>query len=253
MNGPDGGFSEEGLWQLVESGRYEADLEAWCDLARRCDGPILDLGCGIGRVCHHLNRRGFSAFGLDRDPGLIADFDRTRPPGSPAGIAWDASALADSGSPLSGRRFGLVIAPQQLVQILGGREARMKLFRTLPDVLEPDGLAAFAICEDLPHVDIHYPGVPPDLREVGEWVHSSHPVAIDATADSVTALRLRQSLGPGGVSTRAENRVTIDRLDSDTITDELVAAGLRPDGTEVIEQTDRHMGSTLILARPPVS
>lgn len=253
MNEAGAEFCEAGLWQLVESGRYRADLDTWSGLAADIGGPVLDLGCGVGRVSHHLNRLGLTAFGLDRDPHLIADFDRTRPAGSPAGIVRDVAGLDDPDATVEGRPFRLVIAPQQLVQILEGREARMRLFRALPGILEPDGVAAFAICEELPEVDVHYPGVPPDLRELGRWVHSSHPVAIEAHPDSVTALRLRQSLGPDGASTRADDRVTLDRLDRNAIESELTAAGLRPCGTGVIEQTDRHMGSTLVLARRPLS
>ncbi len=182
----------------MESGRYTADLDTWSALAEQTGGPVLDLGCGIGRVCHHLNRLGVTTVGLDLNPDLIEDFDRTRPTGSPAGMVGDAAALGDSALPADGGLFRLVVAPQQLVQILGGHEARMRLLRALPGLLEPDGLAAFAICEDLPEVDIHYPGVPPDLSEIGDWVHSSLPVAIDAGPGSVTALRLRQSLGPDG-------------------------------------------------------
>ena len=253
MNETGTGFSDEGLWQMVESGRYLADLDTWSRLAAEGGGPVLDLGCGIGRVSHHLSRLGIDVTGVDRDPDLIADFDRSRPSGSRPGVIRDATGLGEQDCPLLDRRFQLVIAPQQLVQILGGREARMNLFAALPRLLGPEGVAAFAICEDLPEVDIHYPGVPPDLREIGGWVHSSHPVAIDSHPDSVTALRLRQSLGPDGVSTRAENRVTLDRLDRGTIEQELSEADLTPFDSGVIEQTDRHMGSTLILARPRVS
>ncbi len=253
MSEPGDGLCEEGLWQLVESGRYTADLDTWSALAEQTGGPVLDLGCGIGRVSHHLNRLGVTTVGLDLNPDLIEDFDRTRPTGSPAGMVGDAAALGDSALLADGGLFRLAVAPQQLVQILGGHEARMRLLRALPGLLEPDGLAAFAICEDLPEVDIHYPGVPPDLSEIGDWVHSSLPVAIDARPGSVTALRLRQSLGPDGTSTRENDRVSLDRLDRSTFEAELKAAGLRPCGCGLIEQTDRHMGSTLILARPPLS
>ncbi len=253
MSDSGNGFSQAGLWQLVESGRYTADLDIWGTLASRTGAPVLDLGCGIGRVSHFLNRLGVRTFGIDRDHELIADFDRTRPAGSPAGIVCDVTALGDPPKALAGKRFSLVIAPQQLVQILGGAEQRMELFRALPGLLERGGLAAFAICEQLPQVSIDYPAVPPDLREVGGWVHSSQPVAIEPTPGSVTALRVRQSLAPDGDSVSSRDSVTLDRLDRTGIERELRAAGLLPAGSGVIEQTDRHMGSTLILARPPLS
>jgi SAM-dependent methyltransferase len=253
MSAGGNGFCEAGLWQLVESGRYRADLAAWADLAGATGTPVLDLGCGIGRVSHHLNRRGLTTVGLDVDPGLIADFDRTRPEGSPPGIAWDATRLDDPGGPVAGRTFRLVIAPQQLVQVLGGREERMKLLTAIPALLAAGGAAAFAICEDLPDVDIEYPAVPPDLCEVGESVHASQPVAIEPAEASVTALRVRSSLAPDGQVTRTEDSVTLERLDWAGFGEELGAAGLRVERTAEIPPTDRHMGSTLILARAALS
>jgi SAM-dependent methyltransferase len=248
-----GGYCEEGLWQLVESGRYTADLGTWSGLASQAGSPVLDLGCGIGRVSHHLNRLGHTTVGLDRDPGLIADFGRTRPPGAPAGIAWDATALDTPPEALAERRFRLIIAPQQLVQIIGGREARLRLFRSIPRLLYDGGVAAFAICEELPETPIDYPSVPPDLREVAEWVHSSQPVAIEPADGSVTALRIRESLAPDGTSVRSKDSITIDRLDRNAIEAEMRTAGLLAAGAGAISETDRHMGSTVILARAPLS
>jgi SAM-dependent methyltransferase len=253
VNVPDGRYSRTGLWQLVESGCYEADLETWRDLASRASTPVLDLGCGIGRVCHWLNRSGFTAWGLDRNPDLIADFDHTRPRDSPPGITCDATSLEEPPETLRSRRFELVIAPQQLVQIIGGHERRIELFRGVSQLLEDGGLAAFAICEQLPQASIEYPDVPPDLREVDGWVHSSQPTAIEPTSSQVTAVRIRQSLSPDGTVERSEDRVTLDRLDRTGIEQELTTAGLLPAGTGVIEQTDRHMGSTLVLARQRLS
>jgi SAM-dependent methyltransferase len=245
-----GGFSETGLWQLVESDGYRTDLDYWSRLASRADGPILDLGCGIGRVCHHLNRLGHETHGVDRDPELVSDFNRTRPVGSPPAVTADATRLLDPASPLRGVHFPLVIAPQQLIQILGGRPARLKLFEALPEIVGPEGTVAFAICEELPEASIRYPEVMPDLREVDDWIYSSQPVAIEPGADSVTAVRLRQSLSPDGTSSRREDSVTLDRLDSQTVESELRQAGFLRFDTAPIPETDRHMGSTLLVARP---
>jgi SAM-dependent methyltransferase len=253
MSYPGGGFSEAGIWQLVESDGYRVDLGIWSDLAEQTRGEVLDLGCGIGRVSNHLNQIGHRTTGVDRDPDLIEDFNRRRPPGSPAGIVADATSLQRPDSPLDGRSFPLVIAPQQLLQILGGPAQRSRLLGSLPELIDPGGLAAFAICEELPPGPVDYPDVPPDIREVGGWVHASQPVSIETGSGSVTAVRRRKSLGPDGEVRESRDSVTLERLDRLTLEAELLEAGMLMAGSATIPATTRHMGSTLVLARPATS
>ncbi|HWB68631.1 MAG TPA: class I SAM-dependent methyltransferase, partial [Solirubrobacterales bacterium] len=59
------------IWHDVECGGYAADLPLWEELAERCEGPVLELGCGTGRVAVHLARRGHETIGLDRDRELL--------------------------------------------------------------------------------------------------------------------------------------------------------------------------------------
>jgi len=247
------GLSEAGLWQLVESDGYRVDLDVWAGLATRSERQVLDLGCGIGRVSHHLNRLGHPTTGVDRDPGLIGDFNRIRTEESPPALTLDVTGLLDRDSPLHGLSFGLVIAPQQLLQIIGGREARARMLTAVRKLSTPGGLTAFAICEELPDVPVDYPDVPPDLRELNGWVHSSQPVSIETTPDAVTAYRDRKSLSPDGEVRASVDSVTLDRLDRRNLETELTEAGLEPVGHSAIPATDRHMASTLILARPSTS
>jgi SAM-dependent methyltransferase len=50
---------------------FTKDLPFWLSLARRLGGPILELGCGPGRVLMALARKGFDVDGLDRDPEML--------------------------------------------------------------------------------------------------------------------------------------------------------------------------------------
>ncbi|MCO8274049.1 class I SAM-dependent methyltransferase [Actinoplanes sp. TRM 88003] len=52
---------------------HHLDAAAWCrgrlpgddSLLDRCHGPVLDIGCGPGRLTYALNRRGHPALGID--------------------------------------------------------------------------------------------------------------------------------------------------------------------------------------------
>jgi SAM-dependent methyltransferase len=50
----------------------DADLAFWIQLARRTGGPVLEIGCGTGRVLLPLARAGFSVVGVDVSPAMLA-------------------------------------------------------------------------------------------------------------------------------------------------------------------------------------
>lgn len=247
-------LSDEGLWQLVEFADYTADYPLWGELAAETGGPILELGCGIGRISGHLARLGHEVIGLDRDGGLVADFNRTlRETGSARAIQADATELLEKPDLLVFGSFSLVLAAQQFVQLLDGSDGRLALLRAIHELLVPGGTAAFAICEELPLESTHFPGALPDAREVGEWYHSSLPVAIEPDPEWITSVRLRQSVGPQGEFIEAEDEVRIDRLGQGTLVAELRACGLELERLTEVPATERHMGSTVLIASRPES
>ena len=50
---------------------YLEDLPYWITLADQADGPILELGCGTGRILHYLRQEGFTVYGLDHDMRML--------------------------------------------------------------------------------------------------------------------------------------------------------------------------------------
>lgn len=58
---------------------FPLDLERWCARAdagdravlRRCQGRVLDIGCGAGRLVEALSRRGHSVLGIDVCPTAV--------------------------------------------------------------------------------------------------------------------------------------------------------------------------------------
>lgn len=58
------------FYDLENADRVE-DLPLWADLARETGGPVLELGCGSGRVALHLAREGFDVVGVDSSPAML--------------------------------------------------------------------------------------------------------------------------------------------------------------------------------------
>jgi SAM-dependent methyltransferase len=50
---------------------YFEDLPYWISLADQANGPILELGCGTGRILQPLSQEGFKVYGLDHDLRML--------------------------------------------------------------------------------------------------------------------------------------------------------------------------------------
>ncbi len=56
----------------LENADFTEDLPFWLELAEEYGDPILELGCGTGRVLLHLARRGHAVTGIDNSPEMLA-------------------------------------------------------------------------------------------------------------------------------------------------------------------------------------
>jgi SAM-dependent methyltransferase len=234
------------LWHDLECGRYVQDLPLWRELAAEAGGPILDLGAGSGRVALDLARAGHEVVALDVDTRLLAAL---RERGAAAGLHV-ATVEADARDFRLERAFGLVLAPMQTVQLLGGPDGRAGLLCSALACLRPDGLLACALADALEAFDAEHTEPPlPDVLERDGWVYASHPVAVRPDVGGATIERIRQTVSPDGARTAEGDVVRLDRLDGDTLEAEGVVAGLRPAGRRFVEMTDEHVGSEVVLLR----
>ena len=229
----------EAIWHDVECASYSADLPLWEELAAG-GGEIADLGCGTGRVALHLARRGHAVIGIDIDAELLA------------ALAQRADGLAVEPLHADVRDFeldrpvSLALAPMQTLQLLEGPGERIACLRRVAAALEPGGRFAAAILERMPPPDDSPPPLP-DVREVDGWVYASHALEAAVGPGEIIIHRRRETVSPDGALTEEPNRVRIATFPADQLEEEAAVVGLKPVERRRIEQTEIHVGSTVVV------
>jgi ubiquinone/menaquinone biosynthesis C-methylase UbiE len=107
-------------------------------LPAEVDGPVLDVGCGEGRVTRELRSRGWDITGIDASPAMI-QLASEADPGGRYGVS-DAAAL-----PFDDDAFELVIAFMSLQDVDDPERAIAEAAR----VLRPGGLLCAALVHPL--------------------------------------------------------------------------------------------------------
>jgi SAM-dependent methyltransferase len=237
------------LWHDVECGSYSADLPLWRELAAKSDGPMLELGCGTGRVALDLAERGHEVIGVDIEPQFVEELRRRareRDLGVTA-VLGDARELRLDGS------FALVLAPMQLLQILGGPAGRLAMLRGVGGYLAPGGRFAAAITSPAASLAVE-DEVPllPDVVERDGWVLSSYPLEVRLEDDGVAVDRLRQLVSPAGDLSEELNTVRLDTVTAAGLAADGRKAGLAAAGVAAIPETADHVGSTVVILERPV-
>jgi SAM-dependent methyltransferase len=228
------------VWHDVECGSYAADLALWEELAASAGGPVLDLGCGTGRVALHLASRGYDAIGLDSDAELLAALERRA-----AGLSV-RTVHADARDFALGESVALALAPTHLLQLLPGSEDRVEALRRVAEHLRPGGLLAAAIIEEIPPPDDSPPPLP-DVREVDGWVYSSLATELVIAPGEIVVRRRRETVSPSGKLSEEPNEVRIATFPAVQLEAEGMLAGLAPLGRRAIDPTDVHVGSLVVL------
>ena len=230
------------IWHDVEHGGYDADLPLWRELAAAEDGPILDLGAGTGRVAADLAAKGHEVVALDQDPELLGALSDRAP--QVTTVTGDAREFEVPTA------FALVIAPMQLVQILGGHDGRAAMLERVHAHLTEGGLFAAALARPLDAIPEGDAAPPvPDMLQRDGWVYSSQPVAVEERNGQVVVTRRRQAVSPAGELAEDTVEIELDLVGIEEFEEELRAAGFGAVEREDVPETDDHIGSVVVTCR----
>lgn len=106
------------------------------DLAQQTGGPVLELGCGTGRITIPIARAGIAITGLDVVPGMLA---RGRAKGGDLPVQW---VEADVRRFQLAARFRLIFATSGVFQHMLTRSDQEALLARAREHLAPGGLFA---------------------------------------------------------------------------------------------------------------
>jgi SAM-dependent methyltransferase len=127
----------------LENSDFEPDGPFYLSLARQVGGPVLELGCGTGRVTIPLAQQGIDITGLDVVPGMLA---QARSKAGDLPIQWVEADVRDFHL---GRQFNLICAPGCVFEHLLERADQEAMLARVREHLAAEGL--FVISIRFPH------------------------------------------------------------------------------------------------------
>ena len=127
-------YADAELYDVIYSW-YTVDIPFYVELAKRSKGPVLEIGCGSGRVLLPTLEAGVNADGLDLAPDMLKV------------LAAKASAKGLTPRLVQGdmrdfempRRYALITIPFRAFQHLDATEDQLRALRCMRDHLEPGG------------------------------------------------------------------------------------------------------------------
>jgi 2-polyprenyl-3-methyl-5-hydroxy-6-metoxy-1,4-benzoquinol methylase len=138
-------YADPALYDL-ENQDFEPDGPFFLALAQRFGSPVLELGCGTGRITIPLAQQGIPITGLDLVPEMLARA-KTKPDASL--VEW---VEADARSFNLGKTFRLIIETGSLFQHQLERADQEAVLARVRDHLEPGG--TFVLGTMFPHIEL---------------------------------------------------------------------------------------------------
>lgn len=185
------------------------DLAFFTALAREVGGPILELGCGTGRLTIPLAEAGFAIVGLDRSGPMVALARGRVARTDPAARERIALVEGDMRSYELGQTFGLVFAAFRVFMALTDPEAQLEALAAARRHLRPNGRLALDVFD--PRLDMLSPGTHPLERRLSGTLPSGNRIEagpFERTNDALSQVLVERwrflEIGPDGQVLRDE-------------------------------------------------
>lgn len=220
------------------------DIAIYAELARRTCGPVLELGCGTGRISLVLAGTGVSVVGLDSSAGMLRGFRWKRRTSRGEVRRHTQIVHADMRDFELEQRFRLVICAFSAFTYLTADDDVRRCLDCVRRHLQPDGLFA---------LDVFIPAMEPDgslvhdyrrKLEGGNFLERSKRVErVSDTTNRIT--RYYRMSSPSGEMLTEFSTEEIIRW----YTPESLRACLCANGFEVVS-TNIDSGAAFMVARP---
>jgi SAM-dependent methyltransferase len=166
---------------IVPGGPMDGDVDFYRRLAGETGGPILDVGCGTGRVAAPLAIDGHEVVGVDSSAPMLRLAERRRETMEARAAARLSFQLADMTTLDLGRAFPLVITPSRVFQFALTSDAQRQALTALRRHLRPDGRLVLDLFDPL------LERVVPDVDAPARGGELVHPVSGNRVTWEVTA------------------------------------------------------------------
>jgi len=152
---------------IVAGSSVEGDTEFYRELAGETGGPILDVGCGTGRVAMALAADGHEVVGIDLSAPMLRLAEQRRETLSADVAARLSFRQADMTTLELGRDFALVVAPSRVFQFALTTDAQRQALAALRSHVRPDGRLVLDLFDPL--LEYVVPGA--KFARGGEVIH----------------------------------------------------------------------------------
>ncbi|MBN2083603.1 MAG: class I SAM-dependent methyltransferase [Anaerolineales bacterium] len=214
----------------LENAGFTEDLPLWAELARAQGGPVLELGCGSGRVLLHLAREGCAVTGVDSSPAMLA-LARSRL-ARQSSIAGRVTLREEDFTRIRlGKTFPLILLPfNTFAHMIDPAEVRAAL-ETVFQHLPSGGRAALALPNPIPIY-----GDPPESLVLertfrdearGVAVQQFSSLRVDRAAQLGHITWIYDEIDPSGTVTRTSIPMTLRYFFPNELAALFERAGLR--------------------------